>query len=348
MAGAETSVARRAAHLAVFDATTFLARGIKEQLVERSFPVASMRLFTSQVSEEVILNEFAGEPKLVTAPDLEALEQLDIAFLCGAREDGARFLPWAARKGFAAIDLTTAACEAPDVPLVNAGVNLKSIPRGAGIIATPHPVALLLSTLLDPIRRGCGLREAVAVVFEPASHSGEAGIEELYRQTVGVLNFQEAPRDVFGRQLAFNMIPSFIRRAGGPDDTGAPGRIERQVLRVTEGEYRLAVEVVQAPVFHVHAALLRVVLEEGRDGADLAGALGDGREIRVLGEGDPATPVERAGQSGVVVSGIRSAGEAPPAFWLWALFDNLISGAALNAVRIAEALMLRRGARGRS
>jgi hypothetical protein len=139
---------RRPAHLAIFDATTLIAKGVKEQLVERSFPVASMRLFSTRSGDEASLSEFNGEAMLVGAPDLEALGTLDIAFLCGTREEGARYLEWAGRAGFVAIDLTTAANGSAGVPLVNAVVNPDAIPADPVLIATPHAISLLLSSLL--------------------------------------------------------------------------------------------------------------------------------------------------------------------------------------------------------
>jgi len=83
----EAARARRRAHLALFDATTLTAKALKEELVARSFPIASVRLFTSQSDPDHNLTEFAGEAMLVTEPDPDALGRLDIAFLCGVVVD---------------------------------------------------------------------------------------------------------------------------------------------------------------------------------------------------------------------------------------------------------------------
>jgi aspartate-semialdehyde dehydrogenase len=335
------------AHIAVFDATTLLAKGVKEQLVTRSFPAASVRLFTSRTDPDSNLTEFAGEAMLVTAPDIDALEGLDIAFLCGSREEGALYLDWPARKGFVAIDLTSAGSGARGVPLVNAMVNPEAIPAGSGLIATPHPAAQILSSLLAPVRHGCGLQEAVAVVFQPASAAGDEGIEELYQQTVGLLNFREAPRAVFGRQQAFNLIPSAAYGGGEIPGGARPDRIEREVLEITGGGYRLSVETILAPVFHCHSVLARVRLPAGASREALLGALKTSDEVRLAGERDAPTPVERAGEPGILIAGVRQAGE-DAALWIWAVADNLVSGSALNAVRIAESILGRRGRGGRA
>ncbi len=330
----------RGAHVALFDATTLVAKGVKEHLLARSFPVASVRMFTSRTDPDSNLTEFGGEAMLVTAPDIDALGSLDIAFLCGTRQEAAAYLDWPRRKGFVAIDLTSASNASDVVPLVNAAVNPEAITGAPGLIAAPHPVAQVLSSLLAPILRGPGLLEAVAVVFQPASGAGDEGIEELYKQTVGLLGFREAPREVFGRQLAFNLIPASPYADDRIPGGGRPRDLAREVMRVTGGSYRLSLEVVLAPVFHCHAVLAHLALPEGAGRGDLLAAFKGSDEVRVGGAGEASTPAERAGEPGIALAGCAPAREGS-AFWVWAVNDFLKGGAPLNAVRIAETLLAR-------
>src|SRR6185436_15296468 len=206
------------------------AQGVKDLLAARGFPSASLRLFASSTDEGSSLTEFKGEAMLVTEPDIDTLDNLDIAFLCGSPEEGGRYLDWPARAGFVAVDLTGASIQGT-APPVNVSVNPGAIPAGPGVIATPHPIAQLLSTLLAPLGKGCGLREAIAVVLQPASQRGGPGIDELYKQAASLLSFSELPREVFGRQLAFNLIPGFLGE--GPHDREAARLLEDQVRRIT-------------------------------------------------------------------------------------------------------------------
>ncbi len=336
----------RRAHVALFDATTLRGKAVKDHLVARTFPRASVRLFTSSSDPEANLSEFAGEAMLVSPPDLETLGELDIAFLCGSPQEGARYLDWACRVGFVAIDLTGAANEAAGAPVVNASVNPEAIPEGAGVIATPHPVSQLVSTLLGPIRRLGGLRRAEAVVLQPASVLDAVGLDELYQQTLALMNFKDLPREMFGRQLAFNLFPAWLR--GRLEDHGA-GRsgLEREILAITGGDYSLAVQAIQAPVFHGHAAIVHLVLEEGRTRDDIRACFKGSDEVRWARGGASATPVERAGETGVLVAEAPG-GRDDASHWIWAVSDDLAGGTTLNAVRIAEALLERRLARGRA
>ena len=328
---------RRGANLALFEADTLVAKGVKEQLLGRSFPVASMRLFTSRSDPEANLSEFAGEAMFVAEPDVDALGPLDIAFFCGTPPEGDRYLDWPKQRGFTAIDLSSAARRDATAPLVNAAVNPEKLRGTPHLIATPHPVSLMLSTVLAPLVRGCGLESATAFVLEPVSEAGDEGIKELYRQTIGVLNFQEWPREVFGRQVAFNLIPAFAWGEGGDPAGSSETRLEEEVRGITGGGFDLSVGVVLAPVFHCHAAMLRVVLPEGPGKADMNAVLSAVPEIRFEAGASTLTPVDRAGEPGIFVAAPRPAGR-PRAFWIWAVSDNLTAGAALNAVRIAETL----------
>ena len=340
MAVDKIAAGMRPAHVAIFDATTLLAREVKEQLVERSFPVASMRLFSSRGADEATLSEFNGEAMLVGAPDMGTLRGLDIAFLCGTREEGARYLEWAGRAGFVAIDLTTAASQASGVPLVNAQVNPDVIPADPGLIATPHAISLFLSSLLAPLRQ-CGLRRALAVAFQPASHSGEGGIEELHRQATGLLSFQDVPRQVFSRQLAFNLIPSSFAPAESGSTRNLSDDITSEVSAVLGASLALSIEVIRVPVFHCQSAMVRVELERGRTRDDLLEACRRGGDLVVDDGGAGATPVDRAGEAGVLLAGVRTA-EEESSFWMWALCDDGLSGNGLNAVRIAETVLAAR------
>jgi aspartate-semialdehyde dehydrogenase len=338
------AVAARQAHVALFDATSLVGKGVKEHLVGRGFPVASVRLYTSSADPDANLSEFSGEAMLVSQPDLDALGPLDIAFFCGNRSQGALYLDWPARGRFVAVDLTTASRGVRGVPVINAAVNPDALPSGGGLIGMPHPIALVLSTVLAAIQSGCGIEEASAVVLQPASECGEEGIGELYQQTLGLLNFQDMPQDLFGRQVAFNLVPGFVYGEAGAPGGGPAVEIEKEILEVTGGRFGLSVAVVLAPVFHCHAAMARVTLPTNMGRDDLLAALSASADIRLAGDDGRITPVDRAGQPGILVSGIRRAG-ARNSWWLWVVTDNLQSGSALNAVRIAEALWARASAR---
>jgi aspartate-semialdehyde dehydrogenase len=346
MATPEVARFRRRAHVAVFDATTLVAKGVKDQLVARSYPASSVRLFTTSADPDFNLTEFKGEAMLLTTPDPEALGEVDIAFLCGTRQEGERYLGWAGRGRFVAIDLTGASSGTERVPLVNMSVNPEALPTGPGVIASPLAAAQMLSTLLAPVHRHCGLLEAVIVVMEPASGRGQPGIDELYRQAVSLMNFQEMPKEIFGRQLAFNLIPGWLSEESKTAVAGSAD-LEKEILHVTGGGYALTLQIIQAPVFHGHTVMAHLVLKEGGDREDLLASFKGMEDVAVARRGDKVTPIERAGEGSLLVAGARP-GVRPSSFWLWAVADDLAGGRSRNAVRIAEAVLARGTKEGRA
>jgi len=339
MATRDTARAPARPHLAVFDATTLLAKAVRDQLVARKLPTRSVRLFTSSDDPEANLTEFGGEAMMVSKPDLETLGALDIAFFCGSSREGALYLDWPRQAGFVAIDLTSASQALKDVPVVNVGVNPDAIGNRPVWIATPQPASQILSNLLAPVERRLGLRSCAAVILQPVSELGDEGVSELYQQTVGLLNFKEMPTAVFGRQMAFNVLPSELAPRGGPSGGPAPARVESEVRAILGRPVEVSVEIVQVPVFHCHAVAAHLVLPEpaGRD--RLLECFRGGVDFVIASPGGPATPVERAGETSMLVAGVRETG--PGSFWLWAVADNLVAGVVQNAVRIAETLIER-------
>ena len=335
---AEPSPRAEPVNIALFDSSTLIGKGVKSHLADRRFPVGEVRLFdTVAVEEGGNLSEFAGEPLLAIRPDPEEMERVDLAFFCGRAGSGREYLKWAHRGGFVAIDLTLAANPLEDVPLVNASVNPEAANHHEGILASPHPVAQFLSTLFAPISRRLPLAESVSLVLQPASEMGEQGIEELYRQTVGLLTFTAVPKDLFGRVLAFNLIPASLAPGEG---AGGDEQIAREVARILgKPAFPHALKILMAPVFHCHAFVTRIRVREKVTPGDVRKALAEEPSIRLRDGSGGATPAELAGEEKIVLGEIQTDPSAPGSFWIWGITDNLATGASLNAVRVAEGLL---------
>lgn len=326
----------RTLDIALFDSATLVGKGVKGHLARRRFPVGQVKVYdTGAMEEGGNLTEFNGEAMLATRPDLAALESVDLAFFCGPDGSAGEYLDWSRRGGFVAIDLTLTANRRKGLPVVNAAVNPQAARRHEGLLATPHPASLILSTLLAPLARLSTLREVTSVVFQPASEKGEEGIDELYRQTVGVLSFTEFPKERFGGTLAFNLLPSSLAGAAFPDEL-----LAQEVGFILGGaRFPHAIATLAVPVFHGHSFLCRVSFAESVSSEALHEALAGQEGLRRLESSSGASPAELAGQEGVLIGEVRPDPSLPGAFWVWGVSDNLVGGTALNAVRIAEALL---------
>ncbi len=333
-------------NIALFDSRTLVGKGVRTHLVSRKFPAGEVTLYdTGAVEEGGNLAEFAGEARLASRPELESMESVDIAFFCGEVGAAKAYLEWPVQGGFVAIDLTSSANGRCDVPVVNASVNPEAVLNHSGILSSPNPTSQFLSTFLASLSRKLAIAEVVSVVMQPASETGESGIEELYRQTVGLLSFTQVPKESFGQVLAFNLVPASL----GPRGPAVEERVAREVGAILGGErFTHAVRILLAPVFHCHAFSTWVRFAEEVSPERVRGALAEEPSIRIRQGSGGATPAELAGEEKIVVAEIRPDPTTPGAFWFWGISDNLATGTALNAVRIAEELVSSRSLRRRT
>jgi aspartate-semialdehyde dehydrogenase len=184
---------------------------------------------------------------------------------------------------------------------------------------------------MAPLVAGGGCRRAQALLCYPASERNQEGLDELYQQSLGLLNFTPVPQDVFGRQLAFNIWPL-------ADAAEMAERVRREtmrILRLTAG--RLTVAALQVPVFHGHAVALHLEAPGSFPAGAMIEALEGAGGLTLQEPDEPATPVGLAGEGGVVVQLPWGDGTGRNGWWLWAVADDLAAGAADNAVRVAAA-----------
>lgn len=220
---------------------------------------------------------------------------------------------------------------------------LQSKPSGDYFISA-NPAVIVLSGLLMRLAARIPLEAAVAQVFVPASEIGPQGVDELQRQTSSLLTFQKLPEVVFGRQLAFNLLP---RLGHGKQKGGALAQIETRIHQQLTGFLAAqggsgheipspALRLVQAPVFHSVAVSLYVETEAPASVEEMESALAQER-MKVTRLREPApTQVDVSGSDDILIDAVQRDASHKNGAWIWAVADNLRL-AAVNAVEIAEA-----------
>jgi aspartate-semialdehyde dehydrogenase len=213
-------------------------------------------------------------------------------------------------------------------------------------IRIAHPGAIALAVFFRRLAKFAPVSQAVVNLFEPASQRGQAAIEELQEQTVGLLSFKNYPTKVFDEQLSFAMLPRFGPEAEPPLDRAES--ILRSdlaaLLGLDECAPAPALRLVQAPVFHAYTASVWVRFTRPVKTADLEAAFrGVSWEVRENDQGPP-TNTGVAGQSGITLDAIREDPGDPRAAWFWLAADNLrlaADNALLAAAAIIEASLRR-------
>jgi len=326
--------------VALVGASSLKGKELKEVLDQRNFPIRSLALLDEEELQGT-LTEFGGEPVLLQSISQESFERVDFAFFAGLPEFTHRHWKVAQSEGARIIDLTGAIEEdAPEAVVAGPFATGHLPPTQARLFAAAHPAALIVALVLRRLAARLPLTRAVVNVFEPASERGSRGIEELHQQTVSLLSFQQVPQQVFGNQLAFNLLA-----AVGEDVRPSLLEVEQRVVRHTG---RLlgaaaplpAVRVAQSPVFHSHSFSFYVELEQSREAQEVENALaGPDFDLRRGSEERPSA-VGAASSSEVLIGDIRPDSTYRHACWLWAAADNL-RVSAVNAVQIAEQLAKR-------
>ncbi|MDX1382462.1 MAG: Asd/ArgC dimerization domain-containing protein [Thermoanaerobaculia bacterium] len=271
------------------------------------------------------LTDVAGAAAMVTRLEPASLDEIDLLILCDPVAEDAELLAGAPPSMAAIVVAPTTAL--PDLATVVVGS--RSAEAGARRVISPHPAAIALSHLLEPLR-GLGLVAAAATLLQPASVFDDSALDEIYDQTRSLLAFRQIePGRHFARQIAFNLSLA-------PESEAA---IESQLAELLGDGVELSFQLVQAPVFHGFSISLFLRLAPETRLEDVEDALAAGSFLVAADADRPATPVAVTSSQEIVVERVRRATGARGLFSLWAVFDNLTRGGASNAVGLARSIL---------
>jgi aspartate-semialdehyde dehydrogenase len=313
-------------------------------LAERQFPVGKIYALASQRS--------AGTRVTFNQRELivDDLSQFDFSkvqiglFSAGASVSG-DYAPRAVEAGCIVIDNTSHFRYDEDIPLVVPEVNPQAIAgyRAHGIIANPNCSTIQMLVALTPIYDAVGIERINVATYQAVSGTGKEAIDELAQQTAQLLNGKPIERQVYPKQIAFNVLPHI-------DDFMDNGYTKEEMKMVWEtrkimGDEHIRVNptTVRVPVFYGHAEAVHI---ETRDKISAQGArklLSEAPGVSLLDDhkdgGYPTPVTEASGQDAVFVGRIREDISHPRGLNLWVVSDNVRKGAALNSIQIAEHLI---------
>ncbi len=329
--------------IVIAGASSLLGRELKDALTESPMAEANIALIDEAEAHGQI-DQVGDEVTIIQAVSSGAFDRADFTFFCGSEDLTRRHWRQALRAGSTVLDLTGVLDQETGV-LVRApglGADSATVDLFTPAVAPAHPAALALGLLMERLQQAAPVKAAAATVLEPASEFGRAAMDELHQQTINLLSFQTLPRDFYDAQAAYNLL------AGMGESTkvnlaAAEARIRRHYQAMSQGRWpTLAIQLVQAPVFHGHTFSIFVELERPVEVSTLEEALSGERVDLVLEDTDSPSNLAATGQNDVLVRlrpEIPARGTAVSRLWLWAASDNLRMNAQ-NA--IACALDLRR------
>jgi aspartate-semialdehyde dehydrogenase len=335
--------------IAIVGATGAVGEKIKEQLEKRNFPIKHIKFLASKRSVGKTIT-FLNETYTIQEATPEAFEGVDIALFSAGGSVSKVLAPEASKRGAVVIDNTSAFRMDADIPLVVPEVNPQDLHAHKGIIANPNCSTIQMVVALEPIRQAYGLKQVVVSTYQAVSGAGANAIKELedQSQTFGqtknveanILPVKSATKHY---PIAFNVIPQIDVF----DENGYTFE-EMKMINETKKimhmpDLAVSATCVRLPVVSGHSESVFIQIEkEDVTVEDLKKLLAESKGIQLLdnpSQQEYPMPLFAEGEDPVFVGRIRKDLSDNKGFHLWIVADNLLKGAALNSIQIAEAMI---------
>ncbi|MGI2335168.1 MAG: aspartate-semialdehyde dehydrogenase [Dehalogenimonas sp.] len=329
--------------VAIVGATGLVGQEFIKILSQRNFPVESLSLLASDRSAGKKI-DYKGKPLEVRETTPDSFEDIDLALFSAGADISRHFSPIAAKKGVLVIDNSAAFRMEAGVPLVVPEVNIEDAKNHQGIIANPNCSTIQMVVALNPLHQFNPIKRVVVSTYQAVSGTGTPAIDALSEQTRTVLEGQSVTPHVYPHQIAFNLLPEIdIFLDSGYTKEEWKMMVEtRKIMHLPN--LPLSATCVRVPVFISHSEALNIEFERPISADEARTILAKAPGVRVLD--DPTVslyphPWMAAGTDETWVGRIRQDSSHPKGLTMWVVADNVRKGAALNAVQIAEEMLLR-------
>ena len=337
-------MAKKASYnVAVAGATGAVGGAMLETLARRRFPVNELRLLASARSVGKKLS-FQGQELAVQEMTKDSFAGIDIALFSAGASRSLEFAPAAAAAGAVVVDNSSAFRMDPEIPLVVPEVNPHAIARypKRGIIANPNCSTIQMLVALKPIHDAVGIKRIVVSTYQAVSGTGAKAIAELERQVRAWAAGEPIESKVYPHQIAFNCLPqidSFLDNGYTKEEMKM---VNETVKMFEDPEIKVTATTVRVPVFYGHSEAVNVETKKKITAAQVKALLAKAPGVKLVD--DPAHSVyplaiDCAGRFETLVGRIREDETIENGINLWVVADNILKGAALNAVQIAEVLI---------
>jgi len=330
-------------NVAIVGATGAVGEEMLQTLAKRDFPVDKLYLFASKRSEgKKVL--FKGKEYVIEELTEGCFDNknIHIALFSAGKERSKQFAPAAIKNGIVVIDNSSAFRMDPDVPLVVPEVNPQRIKEHKGIIANPNCSTIIMVVVLNPLHKISKIKRVVVSTYQAASGAGMQAMIECKEQTKAVLENKPVKVEKFAYQLAFNLIPhidSFLENGY----TNEEMKMVNETRKIMEdNDIEVVPTCVRVPVLRAHSESLAIEFKNSPINAkDARRILSNSPGVIVEDEPEKKVypmPFFVAGKDEVFVGRIRDDLSSSKGLVMWIVGDQLLKGAALNAVQIAELL----------
>jgi aspartate-semialdehyde dehydrogenase len=328
-------------HVAVAGATGAVGIEMIKTLEKRNLPVSKLTLLASARSVGKKL-KFKGQDVAITELTKDSFKGVDIALFSAGGSISKEFAPIAAQDGCVVVDNSSAFRQDEKVPLVIPEINGADVKWHKGIIANPNCTTAVTLMALYPLHQAFGVKRIFASSYQAVSGTGAKAIEELKRQVAEIVAGKAASKEVYPHQIAFNVLPHV--------DVFLPNGYTKEEMKMeNEGRkimhhpgFRASVTCVRVPVYRSHSVAVSAEFEKPIDVEAARAALKKAPGLDVVDEPENKKypmPLFTSEKDNCEVGRIRKDCAMDNGLCFWVSGDQLLRGAALNAVLIAEELL---------
>ena len=328
-------------HVAIVGASGAVGVEMIRTLERRNFPVGSLRLLASKRSAGKSLN-FRGETLTIEELTPSSFEGVDIALFSAGGGISKEWGPEAVKAGAVVVDNSSAFRLDASVPLVVPEINAQDALSHQGIIANPNCTTAITLMALYPLHQAFGVERVFASTYQAVSGTGAQAIVELENQVRQLSQGEDVSPEVYPHQIAFNVLPHV-------DSFLAEGYTKEEMKLENEGRkimhhpsFRASVTCVRVPVYRAHSIAISAEFQQPVDLQRAQDILSRAPGLDVVD--DPQQnqyplPLRASGKDHCQVGRLRMDCALDNGLCFWVAGDQLLKGAALNAVQIAELLV---------
>ena len=324
-------------NIAIVGATGNVGRKILEVLEKKNFRVDNLHLLASTKSMGSSLN-FKGKDVKIELLENFDFSKVDLTFFSAGGKISEKFAPKAAKNSIV-VDNSSFFRMDPEVPLIVPQVNpndMKNIPKN--IIANPNCSTSQLVIVLKPLHDLFKIKRVVVSTYQSTSGAGKAPMDEMVEQSMAIINNKKVSSENFTKQIAFNAIPH-IDVFDEDGYTKEELKMTRETKKILDDKIELTATCVRIPVKVSHAESVNIEFEKPFTLKKISETLNNSPGCKVFDKRENAgyiTPIDAEGKNETFISRIREDNSKNNSLNLWIVSDNLLRGAALNAVEIAE------------
>ena len=332
--------AKKSYHVAIVGATGAVGEELLRVLERRAFPVASLVPLCSARSAGTTIR-FSGSQVRAEQLNAQSFTGVDLAFFSAGGNISREYAPIARAAGAVVIDNSSVFRMEPDVPLVIPEINGEDVRGHSGLIANPNCTTAVALMALYPLHRAFGVRRVIAASYQAVSGSGARAIKELRTQVEAAAQNRVPEAEIYPHPIAFNVLPhvdSFLPNGYTKEEMKMQNE-GRRIMHLPN--FQASVTCVRVPVYRAHSVAVSAEFERPVSVEQAHEVLAKAPGLELVDE--PQTnrypmPLFTAGKDNCEVGRVRRDCAFENGLSFWVSGDQLLKGAALNAVQIAELL----------